>query len=79
MFVSHPWRLPLRVHPAQGVNTAGVENIFVKKQMRFVWVAVDMEQVEFGAFELLEQAVPVPHHRWVVAAHLKTSPVQVNL
>lgn len=74
-----PSRLPLRVHPAQGVSTAGVEDVLVQKEARFGWVAVDVEEAEAGVFKLLEQAEPVPHHGRVIAAHLKARPVQVKL
>lgn len=74
-----PSRLPLCVHPAQGVSTAGVEDVLMQEEVRFGGVAVDMEEAQVGAFELLEQAEPVPHHGRVIAAHLKARPVQVNL
>lgn len=51
----------------------------MQEEVRFGWVAVDMEEAEVGVFQLLEQAEPVPHHGRVIATHLKTRPVQVKL
>lgn len=51
----------------------------MQKEVRFGGVAVDVEEAEASAFQLLEQAEPVPHYGRVIAAHLKARPVQVKL
>ncbi|TNN68604.1 hypothetical protein EYF80_021118 [Liparis tanakae] len=51
----------------------------MQEDVRFGGVAVDVEQAEVCVLQFLEQAEPVPHHRRVVAAHLKARPVQVKL
>ena len=51
----------------------------MQEETRFGGVAVDVEEAEVGAFQLLEQAEPEAHHRRVIAAHLEARPVQVKL
>lgn len=45
--------LPVCVDPAQGVSTAGVEGAPMQEDLRSGRVAADVEEAEFGAFELL--------------------------
>lgn len=77
--LSHASRPPLRVHPAQGVSAAGVADVLVQEEARFGGVAVDVEEAEVGALQLLEQAEPEAHHGRVITAHLEARPVQVEL